>query len=209
MTPSDTGGRNHDDKSAPSSEIGLVPDFVDENIRAEMASLSYQSSGQLNPSHDPRRDEDLEGARYEDDLMRNPSFDPPFSSSASASFGSDTDGEDDVDELELQRLTRERGFGLGSWVDRLVEWTLFSVDEEVPETDLPVLHPGSAESSCPPQEFESCRDSDHDDSDAERQDQHVAKPGDSVTALPIEKPSGEGGWSDASWLFRIAKNSVL
>ena len=141
--------------------------------------------------------------------MRIPDSDLSLSLSVSASSDSGTDGEDEVDELELQRLTRERGFGLGSWVDRLVEWTLFSVDEEVPGTDLSAAPPGSAESNHQPHEFEGDRDSDQDDSNAEREDQYVSKEGDVVAALSIEKPSGEGGWADAGWLLRIAKNAVL
>ncbi|ORY12228.1 hypothetical protein BCR34DRAFT_305501 [Clohesyomyces aquaticus] len=40
------------------------------------------------------------------------------------------DGESDGDEEEVARLARERGFGLGNWMDRLIGWTLFSVDED-------------------------------------------------------------------------------
>lgn len=34
------------------------------------------------------------------------------------------------DEEEVARLARERGLGLGGWMDALIGWTLFSVDED-------------------------------------------------------------------------------
>ena len=40
------------------------------------------------------------------------------------------DEESDGDEEEVARLARERGFGLGGWMDRLIGWTLFDVDED-------------------------------------------------------------------------------
>jgi hypothetical protein len=42
----------------------------------------------------------------------------------------EADEESDGDEEEVARLARERGFGLGGWMDRLIGWTLFSVDED-------------------------------------------------------------------------------
>ena len=92
--------------SSPERGGALVPDFVDERIRAEMATL-----GGL--------DGDWEG-------------------SESGSESEDSDEMPDFDEADLQQLTRERGFGLGSWIDRLVEWTLFGVD------DWPVVPPAGS-----------------------------------------------------------------
>ncbi|KAJ5143958.1 uncharacterized protein N7515_002745 [Penicillium bovifimosum] len=87
----------------------LLPDFVDERIRAEMASLQNRRLA----------DEDEGFWHGEDDEDE---------SECSYSDGSD-ETSDDFDEADLQRLTRERGFGLGSWFDRLVGWTLFGVEE--------------------------------------------------------------------------------
>ncbi|RAR14792.1 hypothetical protein DDE83_001824 [Stemphylium lycopersici] len=42
----------------------------------------------------------------------------------------EADEDSDGDEEEIARLTRERGFGLGGWMDRLIGWSLFSVDED-------------------------------------------------------------------------------
>jgi len=42
----------------------------------------------------------------------------------------EADEESDGDEEEVARLARERGFGLGGWMDSLLGWSLFSVDED-------------------------------------------------------------------------------
>jgi hypothetical protein len=42
----------------------------------------------------------------------------------------EADEESDGDEEEVARLARERGLGLGGWMDRLIGWTLFAVDED-------------------------------------------------------------------------------
>jgi len=42
----------------------------------------------------------------------------------------EADEDSDGDEEEVARLARERGFGLGGWMDKLIGWTLFSVDED-------------------------------------------------------------------------------
>ncbi|USP76582.1 hypothetical protein yc1106_03856 [Curvularia clavata] len=42
----------------------------------------------------------------------------------------EADDDSDGDEEEVARLARERGFGLGGWMDKLIGWTLFSVDED-------------------------------------------------------------------------------
>lgn len=42
----------------------------------------------------------------------------------------EADEDSDSDEEEVARLARERGFGLGSWMDRLIGWSLFAVDED-------------------------------------------------------------------------------
>ena len=47
----------------------------------------------------------------------------------------EADEDSDGDEEEVARLARERGFGLGGWMDRLIGWTLFSVDEDREASD--------------------------------------------------------------------------
>ncbi|PWY86186.1 hypothetical protein BO70DRAFT_428246 [Aspergillus heteromorphus CBS 117.55] len=170
--------------TAPSSGIGtpseadhaatrhLVPDFVDERIRAEMEII--------------QQDED------EDNL----------SSASDSLFAS----EDEIDEQELQRLTRERGFGLGSWIDRMVEWTLFGVDDW-PLSASATTAPAPA-SARPADYYHPRHELDIDNIREEEADNISLPDPDSDTASVAEKPGDHGGWEDAGWLFRIVKRAL-
>ncbi|PYH95180.1 hypothetical protein BO71DRAFT_429338 [Aspergillus ellipticus CBS 707.79] len=167
---------NHAPTTATSSGIGtpietdhaaarhLVPDFVDERIRAEMEII--------------QQDED------EDELSSN-----------SDSF---TSSEDEIDEQELQRLTRERGFGLGSWIDRMVEWTLFGVE------DWPVSSPATTVSPPVANRHQTITAPGHE---IEEEADNISLP-DSDTTSVAEKPGDRGGWEDAGWLFRIVRRAL-
>jgi hypothetical protein len=158
---------------SPSGDVQhLVPDFVDERIRAEMEIIQQE-------------DYTSESDEY-------------------------SDSEEEIDEQEMQRLTREHGFGLGSWFDRMVEWTVFGVDDwpvsyaSVPVDQAP-RHVGLAEPSTT------------DDND----DDHVSISGltdrtdvastisDSEIPVITEKPGEVGGWEDAWWLFGVMKRAIL
>ncbi|KAJ5105436.1 hypothetical protein NUU61_002783 [Penicillium alfredii] len=191
----------------------FVPDFVDEQIRAEMASLQQRERG-FSDDQSEYWDRDGDG---EEDGGSDSEYD---------SFSDDS--RDDFDEADLQRLTRERGFGLGSWIDRLVEWTLFGVEElPAPATSTaaasaitaaggpaqigtaattttvtfeePVLRP---EWDSQPHETlslvsaEDDHPDDHSHTDAE-------------SAGSVEKPGVQGGWEDAGWLFRVMKRTLI
>lgn len=162
----------------------LVPDFVDERIRAEMATLE----GGL--------DKSWEGSE----------------AGSESSFGSDETP--DFDEADLQQLTRERGFGLGSWIDRLVEWTLFGAEEwpVVPPAGPVASRIGSADTTTnvtfeDPVEGEREEDTlslaEKTDSEEELTRDEVASDG------SLEKPGAEGGWEDATWLLRIVKRALI
>ncbi|BCS29044.1 DUF3984 domain-containing protein [Aspergillus puulaauensis] len=100
------------------SSISLLPDFIDEQVRAEMRDTIQQQV-----------------ARDCGSALSDDSWDSE----------NDEEEEEEIDELELQRLTRERGFGLGGWVDRMVEWTLFGVDDwPLSSTADPITNPPRA-----------------------------------------------------------------
>ncbi|KAL6234195.1 hypothetical protein BDW75DRAFT_171731 [Aspergillus navahoensis] len=118
----------------------------------------------------------------------------------------DSEQDSEMDESELQRLTRERGFGLGSWVDRFVEWTLFGVDDwplssttgavaEPPAADLHADH----ENSHPPHELS---DKDDDETRSQLSDTNS-------DILPTERAGDSGGWEDAGWFFRTIKQALI
>ncbi|KAJ5193960.1 Monooxygenase FAD-binding [Penicillium cf. griseofulvum] len=182
--------------------IPLVPDFVDAHLRAEMVSLQH---------HERRLDEDSlywDGAGSDED-----------ETSSEYSCSSD-EMPDDFDEADLQQLTRERGFGLGSWIDRLVEWTLFGVEEwpvapaaaasRIGETETtttvtfeePGLVAGRDDDML---SLGSVGDGDMSDGDSSRGDGYSS----TGSAAPIEKPGNQGGWEDAEWLFRLMKRALV
>ena len=53
-------------------------------------------------------------------------------------YASEDEGEDGAVEEETddeEYLHREKGYGLGMWVDRVIGWSLFSVDEDDDEEE--------------------------------------------------------------------------
>ncbi|KAJ5112270.1 hypothetical protein N7532_000315 [Penicillium argentinense] len=176
---------------------GVEPDFVDERIRAEMASLQERG---FTDDESEFWDEDEE---------------------SECDYSTD-EAPDEFDEADLQRLTRERGFGLGSWIDRLVEWTLFGVEEwpapaptaatrigttltttTVTFEEPLAIREGSegvqARDSLSVASAERDQDSDFETLELENDESVVG----------VEKPGSRGGWEDASWLFRVVKRAII
>lgn len=113
------------------------------------------------------------------------------------------------DEEEVARLAQERGFGLGGWVDRLIGWTLFSVEEDAEETD---------------EEDQGTEHEEHGEEDAKkrreeelqrrREERERIQAASSAAKEKKELPQpsqgeGEGGWQDAAWLFSVASKVLL
>lgn len=148
-------------------------------------------------------------------------------SSSEYSYGSD-ETPDEFDEADLQQLTRERGFGLGSWIDRLVEWTLFGVDEwpaPVQAMDTGVATPsriGTASTTTTVTFEEPASMSERADdtlslgsvktgdlSDDEDSSSHGDGENPNGSPAPVEKPGSQGGWEDARWLFQVMKRALV
>ncbi|KAE8353906.1 hypothetical protein BDV28DRAFT_132170 [Aspergillus coremiiformis] len=159
------------DVESPTGDVRLlVPDFVDERIRAEMEVIQQE-------------DYSSESDEY-------------------------SDSEDEIDEQEMQRLTRERGFGLGSWFDRMVEWTVFGVD------DWPLSYSNEPVDQVP-------KNVELADPSPVDEDDHVSISGrtdrtdgastmsDSEAPAMTGKPGEHGGWEDAWWLFGVMKRAIL
>ncbi|GFF50408.1 hypothetical protein IFM51744_07328 [Aspergillus udagawae] len=163
-------GSNAHDSAGPDEETRhFVPDFVDERIRAEMASIQQFEGGYTSASDE----------------------------------GSDS--EDEIDEQELQRLTRERGFGLGSWIDRMVEWTLFGVEDLPLSANVPSVQPAKHPDVSPD---ENNVLDDHS-SAAELTDDNASVSADeSIGSTVVEKPGENGGLEDAGWLLRVMKRAL-
>jgi hypothetical protein len=159
------------------SSISLLPDFIDEQVRAEMRDTIQQQA-----------------ARDYDSALSYDSWD------------SENDHEEEeIDERELQRLTRERGFGLGSWIDRMVEWTLFGVDDwPLSSTTDPIANP-------PPATAAELNENDHTAAESSDNDDEVKSlASDTISEIvPIERAGNRGGWEDAGWLFRAIKQALV
>lgn len=190
-SPAESRGRSH----------GLIPDFVDERIRAEMASLHRERA-----LSDEGSGEYWAGEEDEDESDYDASSD---------------ETQEDFDEADLQRLTRERGFGLGHWLDRLVEWTLFEVDDRPGPISPPAgdtrIGAVSTTTTVTFEEPGIIREEQRDDTMSlpcdERGDAQdeadVISATDGESVVGVEQPGVLGGWEDASWLFRIVKRALI
>lgn len=203
--------------SAERSGSGLEADFVDERIRAEMASLRRQGldrdgsgsgDGYYGEGFDGDEGEYWDGEEYGDD--------------GSEYDNSSDETPDEIDEADLQRLTRERGFGLGSWIDRLVEWTLFGVEEwpasGVSSTAATRIGTTSTTTTVTFEEPLTGSDLEqnesHDNLSPGSTELDLYSDIDTVShaegePVVVEKPGEQGGWEDATWLFRVVKRAII
>ncbi|KAL4964767.1 DUF3984 domain-containing protein [Aspergillus stella-maris] len=165
----------NEQRSRSSQSLNHLPDFIDEQVRAEMRNSLQQQ-------HD---DDDYDSAVPD------------------ASWDSQEDSDyEEIDEREMQRLTRERGFGLGSWVDRMVEWTLFGVDDWPLSTISEGVATTQIENSRP--FITSPSDKDVDDEVKSLSDSH-SNP--EITAT--ERAGDRGGWEDAGWFLRTIRQALV
>lgn len=134
----------------------------------------------------------------------------------------EADEEDEGDEEEIARLARERGFGLGTWVDKLMGWTLFSVDEDGEESssededddEVPRRENMTREELKLRREVEARRrklereaiiaaaavQAPNNRNEASDEGSAAEKP------PPVEEG---GGWADAAWLVSVAAKVLL
>jgi hypothetical protein len=137
----------------------------------------------------------------------------------------EADEESDGDEEEVARLARERGFGLGGWMDRLIGWTLFSVDEDGEASDDEEEGEDDANSNFLPQnmtreelrlrrEVEAKRRKLEREAivaasalkGREKESEDGSRPG----TADIQRPPEEGGgWQDAAWLLSVASKALF
>lgn len=134
-------------------------------------------------------------------------IDDDLSSTSDESFSES--GDEFIDEDEMERLTRERGFGLGRWIDRLVEWTLFGVDENLPTAASAVQFDTSDASPRHSRNVSIAEDDDDDVSLDYADDNASTLTRDYDKPAAMEKPGNRGGWEDAEWLFRAMKRALL
>jgi hypothetical protein len=109
------------------------------------------------------------------------------------------DGDEDEDEAErdeavVRKLARASNLGLGGFVERMLGWSLFAVDEDGEETEVEVV------------------DEKGEDSEISSRTSRVNLRG---VETPIEdkmpplKDDETGGWQDAAWLLSVATKVLL
>jgi hypothetical protein len=101
------------------------------------------------------------------------------------------------DEIIVKRLAKKGSLGLGVWVERLMGWSLFAVEEDGEDTDVETSEERT------------------DASDAASKSGHTQKNSLDGTAdgaaeekLPLPG-ADEGGWQDAAWLLSVATKVLL
>ncbi|KAF2740857.1 hypothetical protein EJ04DRAFT_507845 [Polyplosphaeria fusca] len=193
-----------------SSRIGSrVPSARNSRRGSRVGSKSdlLMSAGPRTPS--ARHSLEITDSMFEDDENIEPDF--------------VNDDESDGDEQEVARLAAERGFGLGNWMDRLIGWTLFSVDEDGEESsDEEEAEDNGAQrpENMTREELKLRREVEAKRRRLERETIIAAsavksqqpkdiKPDDSIEG-PDKAQDGEGGaWQDAAWLFSVASKVIL
>ncbi|PQE07538.1 DUF3984 domain protein [Rutstroemia sp. NJR-2017a BBW] len=99
------------------------------------------------------------------------------------------------DEAVVQKLARASRLGLGGWVEKMLGWSLFAVEEDGEETEVDTMDEkeGSEISSRPSQ-----------------RDLHIDGLEDSlVEEMPPLNPNEADGWHDAAWLLSVASRVLL
>jgi len=99
------------------------------------------------------------------------------------------------DEAVVQKLARASRLGLGGWVEKMLGWSLFAVEEDAEDTEVDTMDEkeGSEISSRPSQ-----------------RDLHIDGLDDSlVEQMPPLDPNEADGWHDAAWLLSVASRVLL
>jgi len=139
----------------------------------------------------------------------------------------EADEESDGDEEEVARLARERGFGLGGWMDSLLGWSLFSVDEDregsddedddddVEDDATLRLDNITAEDLKLRREVEAKRRKLEREAiiAASAVNRRQGDAGESSRPSTADKPPPAneegGGWQDAAWLLSVASKALF
>jgi len=185
------------------------------------------------PSRRPSRT-DLRAARAEAQDLHTRLPEPEFLDAheqdrfeAGASDGDESDG----DEVRVARLARERAAGLGGWMEKLIGWSLFSVEErgeassggeedEENEWGAGIQARGPRLADFTAEELQVKREA---EARRRRREREAV-----VAAAAVKAPAGgegssgppstgdgrrgdeeEGGWQDAAWLLSVASKALL
>jgi hypothetical protein len=147
-----------------------------------------------------------------------PPFDERFMEPDFVEAGEESSG----DEEEVARLARERGFGLGGWMDRLIGWSLFSVDEDGEDSDEEDDMPQDfLQADLTREELKLRREVEARRRKLEREaivaaSARKAREGGNgdvdaqdERGSSMRPPEDAGGWQDAAWLLSVASKALF
>jgi hypothetical protein len=99
------------------------------------------------------------------------------------------------DEAVVRKLARASSLGLGGWVERMLGWSLFAVDEDGEETDLETSDEKTGDSELSSRTSKRTLDG----------------AGETRAEDPLPPPRDDeaGGWQDAAWLLSVATKVLL
>ncbi len=101
------------------------------------------------------------------------------------------------DEVTVKRLAKRGSLGLGVWVEKLMGWSLFAVEEDGEDTDIETSEDKTDASDAA---------SKSDRTQKNTPDGTADGAGDGKLPLP---GADEGGWQDAAWLLSVATKVLL
>jgi len=107
------------------------------------------------------------------------------------------DNEDELkkDEAIVRKLARASSLGLGGWVERMLGWSLFAVDEDGEDTEVEVIDEKGEDSELSSRTSRRTLDGTTDPADRE--------------VMPPLQDDEAGGWQDAAWLLSVATKVLL
>lgn len=118
---------------------------------------------------------------------------PDFVDGDEEDFGQEGDGKND--EEVVRKLAKANSNGLGGWVERMLGWSLFSVDEDGEDGD--------------DTETESNEKEDYSEISSRRGGE-LEHPRDQIPMnMPPLKDDETNGWQDAAWLLSVASKVLL
>jgi hypothetical protein len=106
-----------------------------------------------------------------------------------------------VDDEEVSRLAKQKGFGLGGIVDRLVGFSLFNVDEDGEESDEDRADE-TAEDAAKRRQAQLRRRREELANAASSSANATGRAEPEAVRPPVQ--GDDGGWQDAAWLLSVA-----
>ena len=189
--------------SRAGSGVGSCAVSARNSRRGSMVSSKIElmmAAGQRTPSVG------LEDGYFGEQMVAEPDFVEP-------------DDEEVGDEEEVARLARERGFGLGGWMDRLIGWTLFRVEEDGEDTEDDE-EDTEREESLIEERLKLRKEVEARRRKLEREmiirastagSKEKGDKGDTKESTETQSAASdsEGGWQDAAWLLSVASKVLL